>query len=68
MSRLPVGENETVITAPEILERLDRARKFIDLVTTCRSISMKYPATPVFRVITFCDFSARHSTRRLISI
>jgi AraC-like DNA-binding protein len=30
MNRLPIGDNETVTTAPEVLERLDRARKFID--------------------------------------
>ena len=30
MDKIPVGDNETTVTAPEILERLNRARNFID--------------------------------------
>src|SRR5688572_9047564 len=31
MNKLTVADNEIVFTAPEVLERLNRARKFIDL-------------------------------------
>jgi AraC-like DNA-binding protein len=30
LDKLPVGDNETTVTAPEVLERLNRARNFID--------------------------------------
>ena len=37
MNRLPVGDTEAGSTAPEVLERLNRARKFID---TCYDLPL----------------------------